>query len=127
MAELAQTARVVSASTPAQAAEQYDTRTLNFDFLALAALFLVVVGSHLQNPILLYDVTFGSAFRNATLQPVIALGLVVVTFLLGSGLTAWRAGGVKRIAFAVLAVYSVYILLAVLFDFNLLGAVLGID
>jgi NitT/TauT family transport system permease protein len=128
MAELAQTAQAGQfASAPPQAAEQYDTRTLNVDFLALAALFLVIVGYHLQNPILLYDVTFGSAFRNATLQPVIALGLVVVTLLLGGGLAAWRAGGIKRVAFAVLAAYALYILLAVLFDFNLLGAILGID
>lgn len=127
MAELAQTARVGLASAPTQAVDRYDTRTLNFDFLAVAALFLVIVCYHLQNPVLLYDVTFGSAFRNSTLQPVLALGLGVVTLLLGDGLRTWREGGIKRIAFAVLAAYSVYILLAVLFDFNLLGALLGID
>ena len=130
MAELAQPRTgQVEAPVVETAAETYDTRTLSFDMLALAALFLVIVTYHLQNPILLYEVKFGSAFRNATLQPALAWALLGTAFLLGGGIPTLRdrLRSLKGIAFALLLLYSLYIVLAVIFDFNLAGALMGID
>ncbi len=45
------------------------------DLLALAALFFVIVAYSIQNPLMQSGTQFGSAFRNATLQPTIAVGL----------------------------------------------------
>ncbi len=53
--------------------EIFDNRTLGRDLLAVAALFFVVVTYHIQNPLLQFGSQFGSAFRNASLQPVMVI------------------------------------------------------
>ncbi len=110
-------------------AEAYDRRTLGLDMLALTALFLVAVTYHLQNPILLYEVQFGSAFRNATLQPVLAWALLGVSYLLGGGIRMLRENlrSLQGVALVVLFLYSAYMILAIPLNFNLAGAFMGID
>jgi NitT/TauT family transport system permease protein len=129
MAQLAKAKRIDTTMTMPVADEPYDRRTLGLDMLALVALFLVAVTYHLQNPILLYEVQFGSAFRNATLQPVLAWVLLGVSFLLGDGWQTLRhhALSLKGIALIVLLAYSAYMILAVVFNINLAGVFMGID
>jgi NitT/TauT family transport system permease protein len=117
----------VVAAPPAADETAHDTRTLGLDMLALVALFLVIVTYHLQNPILLYDVQFGSAFRNATLQPVLAVALLGATLLLAGDFKTQRTHSVRLAAVVVLLLYSLYMILAVVFDFNIAGALMGID
>ena len=122
-----------------------DSRTLDRDMLALATIFLIAVTYHIQNPLMQFNTQFGSAFRNATLQPVMAVGLAIAVFALIGGRRAFQApeltngngvlgnrtpiaGSPIRIgAAAILILYTVYMLLAVVFGFNLSGALFGID
>ncbi|MCK6580299.1 MAG: ABC transporter permease [Anaerolineae bacterium] len=122
----------------------FDDRTLGLDMLAAAAIFFVMVCAHLQNPLLTFGTPFGSAFRNATLQPVMAAGLLICLLALTrpywlalldtegrarlakkhreEGLPAvlgWAASGV-------LALYGLYSAAAILFGFNLSGALVGL-
>ena len=77
----------------AEAADEViDTRTLGRDFVALVTIFLIIVTYHITNPLLLHQVQFGSAFRNATLQPVMAISLVIVTLVLISRCVLKRSG-----------------------------------
>ncbi len=62
--------------------KMFDNRTMGRDLLALAALFFVLVTYSIQNPLLQYGTQFGSAFRNATLQPTIAAGLILCAAVL---------------------------------------------
>jgi NitT/TauT family transport system permease protein len=104
---------------------EYDSRTLGRDFLALATIFLVIVGYFMQNAILNHEVTFGRAFRNDSLQPVLAVALFLLALLF---VREWRGQNLlQRLASIVLLVYSLYIGAAILLDFNLLGAVMGIE
>lgn len=114
-------------SPAAMVADNYDGRTLGRDLLALMTIFLVVVAYHLQNPVLLYQVQFGSAFRNATLQPVIAVGLILTFLILAGDWASLRRNPIRLAAAIVLLLYGLYIAVAVLLDFNLMGAFLGID
>jgi NitT/TauT family transport system permease protein len=107
--------------------EVHDHRTLGRDLLALLAVFLVIVGYHLQNPILLYEVRFGSAFRNATLQPILAISLILVSLALIGGWARLRHHPVQAIAGMFLLAYCAYIAAAVLLDWNLGGVLLSID
>ncbi|MBE0690729.1 MAG: ABC transporter permease [Anaerolineae bacterium] len=107
--------------------DSYDGRTLGLELLALTALFLVVVAYHLQNPISLYQIQFGSAFRNATLQPVIVVGLILTSLILVGNWASLRQNPIRLAAAIVLLLYGLYIALAVIFDFNLAGAFLSID
>ncbi|MCA9902370.1 MAG: ABC transporter permease [Anaerolineae bacterium] len=107
--------------------DNYDRRTLGRDLLALMTVFLVVVAYHLQNPVLLYQVQFGSAFRNATLQPVIAVGLILTSVILAGDWASLRRSPLRLTAAIILLLYGLYIAAAVLLDFNLMGAFLGID
>jgi NitT/TauT family transport system permease protein len=105
--------------------DSVDTRTLGRDLTALTALFMALAVFQVQNPLLLHTTTFGSAFRNATLQPALAVGLALAGGLL---IASPRPRGAARIAAAAaLGVYIVYILAAVLFGFNLSGALVGLD
>jgi NitT/TauT family transport system permease protein len=149
-----------------------DTRTLGRDLLALVTIFLIVATFHMQNPLLQHGTQFGTAFRNETLRPVLAIGLAICAwFFVRSTLTPSPSpyersspgrgerrtvelrntrdvptypplsptnfvrtergnGGVraiKLIAAVILAVYTVYILAAVLIPFNLSGALTGVD
>lgn len=118
--------------------ELHDTRTLGRDFLALVTIFLIVVTYHIQNPLLQFEVKFGTAFRNVTLQPALTLALI---FCVAVFVENWRGlfgrpvgaqglgplrGNLQRAAAIVLVIYCIYIALAVILKFNLLGAVLGI-
>jgi NitT/TauT family transport system permease protein len=125
MAQIAQTLETPTVTT----VETYDRRTLGLDMLALAAIFLIAVTYHIQNPILNHETQFGSAFRNETLQPVLTWALLGVSFLLGGGLRTLRENlaSLKGVALVVLLVYSLYMLLAIVLRFNLIGAFLGLD
>ena len=107
--------------------------SLGRDMIAVVAIFLLVVTYHLQNPLLQFEVNLGRAFRNATLQPVLAVGLLLCALLLAfQGLpnaARWsrlRAQPVRLGAAVVLLAYAVFILLAIVLKFNLFGAVLGL-
>ena len=110
-----------------------DQASLSRDMVAVVSIFLLVVTYHLQNPLLQFDVNFGKAFRNATLQPVLVVGLLICAVLLVfHGLpnaARWRrlrAQPVRLGAAVVLLAYAGFILLAVVLKFNLIGAVLGL-
>jgi NitT/TauT family transport system permease protein len=117
----------VATAAPTSAESTHDSRTLGLDMLGLVALFLIVVTYHLQNPILLYDVQFGSAFRNATLQPVLVFALLGATLLLAGNFKTLRAQPLRLAAFIVLLLYSLYMIFAVIFDVNIVGALMSID
>jgi len=112
----------------AVAADQYvETRTLDRDMIAVVMLFLIAVTHHIQNPLLQFNTQFGSAFRNATLQPVMALLLVIVGAALIGRPRALRRSPIKTGAAVVLIAYTLFIVLAIILDFNLTGALYGID
>lgn len=111
----------------AEAADEViDTRTLGRDFVALVTIFLIIVTYHITNPLMLHQVQFGSAFRNATLQPVMAISLVIVTLVLIGSRRAIAGRPLRLIAAAVLVIYALFVVLAVVLGFNLLGAIFGI-
>lgn len=106
---------------------------LGRDMIAIATIFFLVVTYHLQNPLLQFEVNFGRAFRNATLQPVLAVGLLVCALLLAfHGLpnaARWqhlRRQPLKLIAAVVLLAYALVTVVAIIFKFNLVGALLGL-
>ncbi|MFO7323486.1 MAG: ABC transporter permease [Chloroflexota bacterium] len=106
---------------------------LGRDLLALATVFLIVVTCHLINPLLQFEVNFGRAFRNATLQPVLAVGLLICALMLISngawGGALWRSLARNRLRLAasvVLFAYTAIALLAIVLRFNLIGAILGL-
>lgn len=109
----------------------HDPRTLTQDMIALTAILVVTACYHIQNPLMQYETQFGSAFRNVTLQPVIALLLIVSTLLLMGKPSDWRrrwlGNPLKTGAIAVLIGYTLVMVLAILGRFNLFGAMLGID
>src|SRR5688572_12353152 len=50
---------------------------LGRDFTALLTIFFIVVTYHIQNPLMQFEVTFGRAFRNPSLQSVLAVALLI--------------------------------------------------
>jgi len=111
----------------AEAAELFEPRTLDRDIIALITIFLIVVTYHIQNPLLLFNVQFGSAFRNATLQPVMAFGLIIAAAALIGPWRKVRGNPLKLGAAVILILYTLYIGAAILLDFNGSGALYGID
>jgi NitT/TauT family transport system permease protein len=99
---------------------------LTRDWVALITIFLIVVTYHIQNPLLQFEVDFGKAFRNPTLQPVLAIGLSIGTAILVGNWRKLRRERVRMIASVGLGLYVIYILLAVVLRINLLGAALGL-
>lgn len=106
---------------------------LGRDMIALVTIFFLVVTYHLQNPLLQFEINFGRAFRNATLQPVLAGGLLLGAVLLAfHGLPSaarWnrlRRNPMKLTAAVVLIAYAIVTVLAIIFKFNLFGAALGL-
>lgn len=98
---------------------------LGLDTLALLTCFFIVVTYHIQNPILQFETQFGKAFRNGSLQPVLAVVLVLCAVMLIWSRQAWRTN-IGRIAAAAVGIYAGYALLAVVLDFNLSGFLTGI-
>jgi len=100
--------------------------SLGPDMTALIAVFLVTVLYHIQNPLLQFEIQFGQAFRNKTLQPALAMALIAVIIpLVGN----WRMLDKHRLrlpAAIILSVYALFMLMAVVFKFNLLGALFSI-
>src|SRR5215208_6552075 len=69
---------------------------LGRDLTALLTIFFIVVMYHIQNPLLQFEVTFGKAFRNPSLQAVLAVALLIgAAVLITRGkpfaARAWRA------------------------------------
>ncbi len=98
---------------------------LGRDMLALVTAFLIIVLYHLQNPLLQFEIDFGKAFRNITLQPVLAVGLIICALSLIRGVNV-RRDRVRLVGAVVLALWTVYVALAIILKFNLLGAVFGL-
>ncbi len=110
----------------------FDNRSLGRDLLALALIFFMVVTYHVQNPLLRDNTQFGNAFRNASLQIVMLIGLVVCAFSLvrihNAALfspASWGKHPVRLAAAVVLTAYTAFMALAILFGFNLAGALVG--
>lgn len=100
-------------------------KRLGRDFVALVTLFLIVVTHHLQNPLLL-ELQFGQAWRNPSLQPVLAIALAVCVYLTAGRWKDLRKDTVKLVAVGVLVVFTVYVLLDIFFKINLLTVITGI-
>src|SRR5262245_23635690 len=96
------------------------------DQIALLTIFLIVVTYHIQNPILQFELQFGRAFRNATLQSVLALALIPCALLLIGNLSSLRNNSLRFAAAVGLAVFTLYIGLAVILKLNVLGLLLGV-
>jgi NitT/TauT family transport system permease protein len=109
-------------------------RGLSIDLVALVAIFLTVVTYHIQNPLLQFVAQFGRAFRNESLQVVLAVTLVICVVILTRAAAGARRtkrlpphlSALQVAAVVVLAVYCVYIASAVLVRFNPLGAAFGV-
>lgn len=107
-----------------------DTRGSGRDLLALMTMLFVIAVAHIQSPLLLYNAQFGTAFRNATLQPVLAIAL-----LGGAALWGWLAWGerpgvwrtLRLMAVGALVVYAGMAVASIGFGFNLAGAIAGVD
>jgi NitT/TauT family transport system permease protein len=106
---------------------------LGHDMIALVTLFLVVVTYHIQNPLLQFEIDFGRAFRSATLQPVLAVSLLIGAVLLAfhgvPSAARWRTlrrSPVRLGAAVVLFAYTLHMLVAIVLKFNIFGALLGI-
>lgn len=111
----------------ADAAERVvDSRTLGLDLVALTAIFLIVITAHLLNPLLTYDTQFGSAWRNSTLQPVLAGLLAVCSVVLIYANVPLR-NPLKIGASVVLAVYALVSIAALWLGFNVYAAIVGAD
>jgi len=95
------------------------------DSLAIIALLLIVVTVHIQNPLLQFETQFGRAFRNASLQPVLALGLALVVGLFIHDTRAWRSGFTSLLG-GVLAAYSAFIVLAVVVHWHALAPLVNL-
>lgn len=128
--DMAASAEVVYAAA-ADAMIKQELRSLGRDFLALAALFLVIAAYHIQNPLLLFETQFGRAWRNASLQVVLAFGLIAaVAALIGLRREQRQERlrqPVQAIAALVLAAYALFMLAAIALDFNPLAALTGVD
>lgn len=122
-----QTGTIAGLNSTANPQPQAETRGgLGLDAVALIALLLIAILHHIQSPLLQFEVDFGKAFRNETLQPALALGLLVCGWVLMRGRRVFSLPLVYRAAALVLAVYVIYILLAVILHINLLGLVFGL-
>lgn len=128
--------------------ESFDNRTLGRDMLALVTIFLILVVYHIQNPLLQFETQFGRAFRNASLQSVMVILLVIVSVVLVRGAlrkddragatqaangstsplrTSWRQHPLLWVVAGIIALYCVYGVLVVGLRWQPLGAALGID
>lgn len=123
----AQAGSVAVLPSEADEVEAYDSRTLGRDLLALAALFFVIVTYHIQNPLLQFGSQFGNAFRNASLQVVMVLGLAIcAAALIRVNRSTLRQNPLQLGAAIILIGYTLLIALAVLFSMNLSGVIYSI-
>lgn len=119
--------------------DSFDNRSLSRDLLALVTIFLIVVTYHIQNPLMQFELQFGRTFRNPALQNVLTLGLVVVAALLIRGVLR-EANSVKVsvheapqqhpllwVSALIIGLYCTSMLIAIVLDWHILGAMLGID
>ena len=102
-----------------------NTKRLGRDFIAIVTAILVIITYHLQNP-LLQQLQFGQAFRNPTLQPVLAIALGICVYALGGKWATLRKDRLRLVCMGILVVYTLYILLDVLLSFNVLAVITGI-
>lgn len=104
--------------------------SLGRDFLALTTIFLIIVTYHIQNPLLQFETQFGRAFRNLSLQSVLALGLLVSVIALagwGKDLRKRFQHPLQAVAVLALGAYAVFMLVAIVFQWNPLAMLAGID
>ncbi len=102
-----------------------DSRTLGRDVVAITTAIMIVLTYHLQNP-LLQALQFGQAWRNPTLQPVLAIALAVCVYALAGKWSTLRKDGLRLVCVAVLVIYTLYILADVLLNFNVLAVISGV-
>ncbi|MBC7872309.1 MAG: ABC transporter permease subunit [Chitinophagaceae bacterium] len=100
-----------------------NVKTLSYDLLALLTLFLIVVTYHIQNPLLQFERQFGKAFRNESLQPVTAIGLFITVLVFIMPWASLRRNVLRFTMSALLILYSVYMVTAIVLDYNLSGQV----
>lgn len=100
---------------------------LGADMIALLTILLIAAAYHIQNPFMLFETQFGSAFRNATLQPVIPILLAASAAVLIGHPREWRRNPIKLGGAVVLIAYTLYVTLAILLKINLAGLLMGID
>ncbi len=119
--QLLRTHRLVIA--PVLGADQ----SLGRDGVAILLLFLIAATWHIQNPLLQFETQFGSAFRNATLQPVIVMLLALSAAIWVGKPASWRENPLKMGGVVVVIAYTLYMVVAILFRVNIVGALLNID
>ncbi len=119
------TATMKSASAFDDIKDDGREKRLGRDFVALVTLFLIVVTHHLQNPLLL-ELQFGQAWRNPSLQPVLAIALAVCVYLTAGRWKDLRKDTFKLAAVGVLVVFTVYVLIDIFFKINLLAVIIGL-
>ncbi len=128
--DMAAASEVVYAAA-ADAVIKQELRSLGRDFLALVTLFLVIAVYHIQNPLLLFETQFGRAWRNASLQVVLAVGLIAaVVVLIGPRRKQAQARlrqPLQVVAALVLAAYALFMLAAVALDVHPLAVLTGTD
>ncbi|RMF82652.1 MAG: ABC transporter permease [Chloroflexi bacterium] len=106
--------------------EALHSRSLGRDWLALVVLFFVLVTYHIQNPVLQFEAKFGTAFRNESLQNFLAIALPGALLALVWHWREKRPPAYKIVSAVIVALFSLHIIAAVLFNFNIFGAVLDI-
>ena len=106
--------------------------SLNRDLAAAMTLLFVMVMYHIQHPTLLFEAQFGRAFRGASLQDGVVIGLAISSlFLIGSPRKLWEARKTDayaslRLSFAVgILLFVAYALVAVLENFNIFYEIYG--
>ncbi len=111
----------------AEAADRtLDTRTLGLDLVALTALLLIVIVAHLLNPLLIYETQFGSAWRNATLQPVLAGVLAICAGVLIYA--NWKTRNpLKTGAMIALGAYTLIGIAALWFGLHTIALIVGAE
>ncbi|NWF69400.1 MAG: ABC transporter permease [Chloroflexi bacterium] len=124
MASTLNLTRDMARTTAEISTRQLERNRLSHDWIALLILFLIVATYHIQNPLLQFELQFGRAFRNVTLQPALALALVVSGLIFVGN---WRL--VTRVRWVLVAgfgLFVLHVLLAILLDFNALGVIFGV-
>ncbi len=107
----------------------FDNRTLTRDLLALGTIFFFIACYHIQNPLLIFNTQFGSAFRNATLQPAMVVALIACLIALVVPLWNEAHGKFSPLQIGALVILgggTLFYAVAILLDVNLAGVVAGV-
>lgn len=128
-------ASVVTLDAYSRAADMYiERRGLGRDLLALTAIGLIIALFHIQNPISQHELQFGRAFRNQSLQVVLALlfGLVTYFLIVGTRKLHIMADhrpltALERAASAILIAFAIFAFIAIPLRWNPFAPIVGLD